>query len=179
MILPEPIETSRLRLRSLRQSDIGDTYLSWMNDAEIVRFLEVRFNGTQSLTGLQAFVDTMNASSNNYMFGIFRKYDDLHIGNIKLGPIIREHARAEIGYLIGDRRCWGKGYASEAIHRVARFGLDELGLKKIKAGCYETNIGSAKALRKAGFDHEATVPLDSICDGQRVASLLFSMNGQK
>src|ERR1700750_2093462 len=128
MILPEPIETSRLRLRSLRQSDIGDTYLSWMNDAEIVRFLEVRFNGTQSLTDLQAFVDTMNASPNNYIFGIFRKDDDLHIGNIKLGPIIREHARAEIGYLIGDRRCWGKGYASEAIHRVAHFGLDVLGL---------------------------------------------------
>ncbi len=177
MILPNPLETPRLRLRCLRPSDVGDVYLSWMNDAEIVRFLESRFSVVQSLADLKVFVDAMNASQNNYMFGIFRKDGDLHIGNIKLGPVIREHARAEIGYLIGDRRCWGQGYASEAIHRVARFGLEELGLKKIKAGCYETNIGSAKALRKAGFDHEATVPLDSICDGRRVASLLFGMNG--
>jgi len=177
MILPNPIETSRLRLRSLRASDIGETYLAWMNDAEIVRFLEVRFGGVQRLADLQVFVDTMNASPNNYMFGIFRKDDDLHIGNIKLGPIIREHARSEIGYLIGDRRCWGMGYASEAIHRVARFGLDELGLKKIKAGCYETNIGSAKALLKAGFKHEATISFDSNYEGRRVASLLFGMNG--
>lgn len=177
MILPEPIETSRLRLRSLHPSDVGETYLSWVNDPEIIRFLEVRFNGVQKHADLQSFVDSMSASPNNYIFGIFRKDDDRHIGNIKLGPILREHARSEIGYLIGDRSSWGKGYATEAIHRVARFGLDDLGLKKIKAGCYEANIGSAKALLKAGFEHEATVPLDSICDGRRVASLLFGMNG--
>lgn len=177
MILPEPLETPRLRLRSLRPSDIGDAYLAWMNDAEIVRFLEVRFNGAQELDDLQEFVESMNASPNNYMLGIFRKDDGRHIGNIKLGPINTEHARSEIGYLIGDRGSWGKGYASETIRRVARFGLDDLGLKKIKAGCYETNIGSAKALLKAGFEHEATVPLDSIYEGRRVASLLFGMNG--
>ena len=176
MILADPIETPRLRLRSLRPSDIGVAYLSWMNDPQITRFLEVRFTGVKDLAELQAFVDSMNASPNNYMFGIFRKDDDRHIGNIKLGPIIREHARSEIGYLIGDRSSWGKGYASEAIHRVARFGLDELGLAKIKAGCYEPNVGSVKALLKAGFEHEATVPLDSVCEGRRVASLLFGMN---
>src|SRR5947209_6937444 len=144
MILPKPLETPRLCLRSLRSSDVGEAYLAWMNDAEIVRFLEVRFNGAQELTDLQGFVESMNISPINYLFGIFRKDDGRHIGNIKLGPILREHARSEIGYLIGDRDSWRKGYASEAIHRVARFGLDELGLKKIKAGCYETNIGSAK-----------------------------------
>jgi RimJ/RimL family protein N-acetyltransferase len=176
MILNQPIETPRLYLRSLRSSDIGDSYLSWMKDPEIVRFLEVRFTGVKDLAELQTFVDSMNTSSNTYLFGIFRKSDDRHIGNIKLGPILWEHARTDIGYLIGDRSCWGMGYASEAIGHVARFGIDELGLAKIKAGCYENNIGSARALQKAGFEHEATVPLDSVCDGQRVASLLFAMN---
>lgn len=176
MILQHPLETPRLHLRSLRASDVGPAYLSWLRDPEVLRFLEVRFTGVKDLAELLAFVDSVNANPNSYMFGIFRKEDDRHIGNIKLGPIVREHDRAEIGYLIGDRDNWGKGYASEAINRVARFGLDELGLAKIKAGCYETNVGSTKALLKAGFKHEATIPFDSICEGRRVASLLFGMD---
>ena len=176
MLLARSLETSRLRLRNLSASDVGGTYLSWLRDPEVVRFLEVRFAGVKDLAELLAFVESVNASPNNLMFGIFRKDDDHHIGNIKLGPIIREHARAEVGFLIGDRNSWGKGFASEAISGLARFGFDELGLAKIKAGCYETNIGSARALLKAGFKHEATVPLDIIYEDRRIASLLFGLD---
>ena len=109
------------------------------------------------------------------MLGIFRKEEGIHIGNVKLGPIVSEHARSPIGYIIGDRSSWGTGYASEAIHAVARHALDTMSLEKITAGCYETNVGSSKALLKAGFKHEATVPSDVICEGHRVASLYYGM----
>ena len=176
MICSDPIETPRLRLRTLHAADIGEAYFGWVHDPEILRFLELRFTGVASIAELVAFVESVNASPNNLMLGIFRKSDDRHIGNIKLGPIVREHARGEIGYLIGERSAWGQGYASEAIRVVAHHGLERLDLVKVTSGCYDANVGSAKALLKAGFVHEATIPSHCVCEGRRVASLLFGMD---
>lgn len=59
---------------------------------------------------------------------------------------------------------------------MTRYGIKDLGMAKITAGIYETNIGSAKALLKAGFKLEATIPSHVICDGQRVASQLYGFD---
>jgi RimJ/RimL family protein N-acetyltransferase len=88
---------------------------------------------------------------------------------------VRRHARSEIGYLIGDRSAWGKGYATEAILEICKYGFEELGLAKISAGVYECNIGSSNALLKAGFIHEATITSDVIFEGQRINSKLYSL----
>lgn len=175
MHLARPIETSRLLLRTLEASDVGEAYLSWLRDPEVIRFLEVRFLPPQEIEQIRAFVESVNKSTDNLLLGIFCKGDGLHIGNVKIGPIVREHARSPIGYMIGERSSWGRGYASEAIHAAARYALGTMGLGKVSAGCYETNVGSSKALLKAGFVHEATVPSDVICDGHRVASLYYGM----
>lgn len=176
MITDGPIETARLLLRHLTEADVTQRYLSWLNDPEVLRYLEVRFSKVGGLEELGSFVKTVNESTDTLMFGIFRKDTGQHIGNIKLGPIKFDHARAEIGFLIGDRLSWGAGYASEAIQAVAQFGLDHLNLAKIGAGCYEKNLGSMKALLKAGFLQVATIPNDVVSDGVRVASLLFAKN---
>lgn len=176
MITDGPIETARLLLRNLTEADVTQRYLSWLNDPEVLRYLEVRFSKPRSLEELGAFVKTVNDSTDTLMFGIFRKDTGRHIGNIKLGPLQFEHARADIGFLIGDRASWGAGYASEAIQAVAQFGLDHLNLAKISAGCYEPNVGSMKALLRAGFLQVATIPNDVVSDGVRVACLLFAKN---
>ena len=176
MITDRPIETERLLLRNLSEVDITENYLSWLHDPEVLRYLEIRFTKVNDLNELAAFVNTVNQSSDTVMFGIFHKDTGRHIGNIKLGPIRFDHARAEIGFLIGDRLSWGAGYASEAIQAVAQFGFDKLNLAKISAGCYETNVGSMKALTKAGFTNVATIPNDVVCEGVRVASRIFGKN---
>ena len=154
MMTDGPIETARLHLRNLTQADVTESYLSWLNDPKVLRYLEVRFAKVGDLKELGAFVKTVNDSTDTLMFGIFRKDTGQHIGNIKLGPIKFDHARAEIGFLIGDR----------------------LNLAKIGAGCYETNLGSMKALLKAGFLQVATIPNDVVSGGVRVASHLFAKN---
>ena len=176
MITDGPIETARLLLRNLTEADVTERYLSWLNDPEVLRYLEVRFSKLVDLNELRTFVQTVNASTDTVMFGIFRRDTGQHIGNIKLGPLKFDHARAEIGFLIGDRLSWGAGYASEAIQAVSQFGLERMNLAKIGAGCYATNLGSMKALLKAGFLQVATIPSDVVSDGVRVASHLFAKN---
>jgi RimJ/RimL family protein N-acetyltransferase len=41
-----------------------------------------------------------------------------------------------------------------------------LGIRKLTAGCYASNIGSAKAFLRAGFHIEARRPAHFILDGR-------------
>lgn len=176
MILAKALETQRLFLRTLHADDVTDTYLSWLRDPEINRYLEIRFSKVNDVRELKDFIESVNESPVNLMLGIFRKKDRRHIGNIKLGPIVIPHSRAAVGFMIGDRMSWGQGYATEAIAEMSRYGMQDIGLAKITAGCYETNPGSARALLKAGYSHEATIPFDVAFEGRRIASLIFGLN---
>lgn len=176
MILDKTLQTRNLNLRILSAADASEAYLSWMCDPIVNQYLESRFSVPASTRDLVDFIEHVNASSDSLLLGIFLREDGRHIGNIKIGPVVMRHARAELGYLIGDRRAWKMGYGSEAIREVARYGIEELGMAKITAGIYETNIGSAGALLKAGFKLEATISSHVICDGRRIASHIFGLD---
>lgn len=178
MILDVPINTERLILRTLGTDDVGQHYLDWMSDPEILRYLEVRFSVPQTIYELEKFVTHVNASDNELLLGIFLRDSQRHIGNIKLGPICKNHNRADLGFIIGERTAWGKGYATEAIAAVSRFALTELKLAKVTAGCYASNQGSARALAKAGFGQEGRLSSHWSVDGKREDGLLFGMFDQ-
>jgi RimJ/RimL family protein N-acetyltransferase len=175
MTLDKPLTTDRLCLRTISRADASEAYLAWMRDTVVNRFLESRFSVPQCTQDLVEFIESVNVSADRLLLGIFLRGNGRHIGNIKIGPLVTRHARAEIGYLIGDRAAWGKGYAAEAIREICRYGFEELGLAKITAGLYETNIGSAKALLNAGFVHEATIPSHVVCEGRRIASVMYGL----
>ena len=174
-VLLPPTVTDRLLLRTLVASDVGSRYLSWLSDPEITRYLDVSDKPIGSVDELRCWVDAINASADNVLFGIFLKDTQRHIGNIKFGPIWERHRRGDIGFLIGERDSWGKGFASEAISALTSHVFDHLEIDKITAGCFLDNTGSTKALLKAGFAHEATLPLHGLVDGRRMASLLFGL----
>lgn len=177
MLIDSPILTPRLLLRNLAPADAGPRYLAWLSDPEITRFLESRFSPVRSEGELLSFVEAVNASVDSLMLGIFLKDEGgRHIGNIKLGPIQRHHRRADLGFLIGEREVWGRGYASEAIAAVVDFASRQLGLERITAGCYANNIGSQKALLKAGFSKEATLPAHWVVEDRRVDGLLYGVS---
>ena len=176
MILDKILQAPRLNLRMMSSTDATEVYLGWMRDPLIIQHLESRYSLPTSAQDLVDFIERVNASPDSLLLGIFLREDGRHIGNIKIGPVVMRHARAELGYLIGDRSEWSKGFASEAIREVVRYGIEELGLAKITAGIYETNIGSAKALLKAGFKLEATISSHVIFNRRRIASQLFGLD---
>jgi len=175
MMISAPILTERLMLRSLTKSDVTPQYLHWLLDEEITRYLEVRFSPEQTLETLDRFVVSTNDSSDTLLLGIFTKDGSRHIGNIKLGPICRIHSRADLGFLIGEREAWGKGFATESIASTFHYLLTRLRVAKLTAGCYASNQGSARALEKAGFSREACLPKHQLMDGVREDVLLFGL----
>lgn len=152
MKLDAPLRTRRLLLRTLTTADADDIYLGWMRDPEINQFLESRF-AEHSLESLGQFIASRNTGADELLLGICLG-DGRHIGNIKLGPVNWHHQTAAVGLLIGERDCWGKGYGSEAIIGVTTHAFGGIGLEKLYAGCYATNVGSARAFVKAGWGEE-------------------------
>ena len=154
---PITTESDHLLLRTMLPEDVTETYVSWMNDPSVTQFLESRFE-KHTLENLREYVGRMLGSPNTVLLAILEKPGLRHIGNLKLGPIESVHERSEIGILIGEKDAWGHGYATEAIKTISRFAFQELGLRKLTAGCYATNVGSRRAFEKAGFTCEAVRP---------------------
>ena len=167
------IKGQAVYLRQLSRGDASYDYLSWMSDADINCFLESRFNPPKSIFEIEKYIDESAKNPDISLMGIFLNGEDRHIGNIKLGPINHHHKTADLGFLIGDKREWGKGLASQAITLISNFGLTKLKLEKITAGCYAENIGSQKSLLKAGFLHEGRLRSHWLCNGIRQDGLLF------
>lgn len=175
MLIP-PLFNSKIRehleLRSLTEQDVGENYVRWLNDEEIIKFTEIRHHN-QDLISIKKFVTDKNQSLHEWLAGIF--FDGKHIGNIKLGPINQYHKTADISFIIGERDYWQKGLASSSIKLMCEYGFHSLKLEKITAGCYETNMGSERALLNAGFIREATLEKAVIYCGRRINSHLFGL----
>lgn len=171
------LKGARCTLKPMLIDHVTPAYVDWLNDPEINRYLESRF-AAQTMESVRAFVAAQAEDHSVHLFGIWvpaeHGDDDRHVGNIKLGPIHPYHKTADMGFLIGERSYWGQGIASEAIELIVKFGF-ALGVRKITAGAYENNLGSAKALLKAGFVEEGFRSSQVVFGDTRVGISLFGI----
>jgi ribosomal-protein-alanine N-acetyltransferase len=66
-------------------------------------------------------------------------------------------SRAELGYSLEPAH-WGRGYATEAIEAIQRFGFDVMGLDHIEALVWEHNERSIRVLERLGYRRDAFLP---------------------
>ena len=162
-----PICSERLMFRIINKNDVSDKYIGWLNDPDVNRYLETRFS-PQTRESCECFVEMTDADPDSYLFGMFDKTTSAHIGNIKLGFIKKNHKSAQLSLFIGQKNYWGKGYATESIRRVTQWGFDFIGLKRIEAGCYDSNLGSLRAFLKVGYTVEGFQRNSVESNGQRI-----------
>lgn len=168
------LESDRIYLRGVSPDDVNEKYYRWMNDSSVNKYLESRFY-PHSLETLRDYVKGKLGDAENPFFAIILKEGDLHIGNIKLGPINTIHRFADIGIIIGEKDYWGKGYATEAIRLIVKYAFDTLNLHKVTAGFYEPNIQSMKAFIKAGFIQEGVRKNHCFYDGKYVDDIIMGL----
>lgn len=149
------LEEGRIYLRTLTEGDVGDTYIAWLNDPMVNRFLETRHR-KQDMEAVVEFVRRVNMRPDEHLFAICLKASGKHVGNIKVGPVKPNHSLADVSLFIGDRDCWGKGYATEAIRAISRHAIKDLRIVKLNATAYTLNQGSISAFLKAGYRNEGT-----------------------
>jgi [ribosomal protein S5]-alanine N-acetyltransferase len=146
----------RVSLRPISLDDCTERYVDWLRDPEVNQYLETRWV-EQTLDSVRTFVSAVGRDPWSHLMAITDAETGRHIGNIKIGPIRAHHNCADLSYFIGDRDFWGRGYATEAIQLAIRLGFERLGLHRLQAGTYATNVGGARALEKAGFVRDAVL----------------------
>jgi len=150
------INSSRLSLWTLEESDVAPYYVGWRNNKDVNTFLESRFT-VQTEKFVRSFGKQILNSHDSMPFGIFLHEEGAQISNIKLRTINNHHCTSELGLVIGESSAWGLGSASGVISRISQWAFLEIHLSKLTAGCYEQNIGSKRALEKLGLIQEAVL----------------------
>ena len=170
----EKIVGESIYLRLVEPSDCRDEYLRWLLDPEVHRFLETRW-AEQTEASIRGFVASMRSTSENYLFAIVHLESGEHVGNIKVGPINRQHRHADVSYLIGRRDMWGHGIASEAITLATRFGFERVRLHRMQAVVETENAASSKALERAGYSLEGRLREKLFRDGEWRDQLVYGI----
>ncbi len=154
------LETQRLILREMRQSD-ADRIHRYANDQSINRYLI--FGDLASQDGARKYVQKAMASAATnikserrlqYKLAILVKPEIDLIGSCWLDITDTTHQRASIGYFI-DYSFWGRGYATEAVQALLKYGFETLHLHRIEATCDADHQATRRVLEKAGFKREA------------------------
>ncbi|MBU1026742.1 MAG: GNAT family N-acetyltransferase [Candidatus Margulisbacteria bacterium] len=142
---------NRIILRRLRVVDVTQRYVDWLNDPEVNRFLSVK-DKHQDMDMVKKYVLSYEGENNKLLLGIFDNKNNLHIGNITFSSINQDHGVGVIGIAIGEKDCWGRGYATEALLLVVDFAFAKLKLQRLEAGVSEDNSPSQKLFKKVGFE---------------------------
>lgn len=167
------LKTDKYILRTLDNSDATHNYLSWLRDPEINRTLDI--DGEEQT--LQSVADYIASHDNvtDFLFGIFTKESDKHIGNLSL-RYHSKHKMAYLGLMIGDKKYWGKGVPLETRSKVVDWIFNELDCNKIEAGCYSINLPSIYNFQKQHWEMEGILKSHRIVDGKSVDLILYGMN---
>jgi ribosomal-protein-alanine N-acetyltransferase len=154
------IETPRFYLERLFIEHLSQKYVDWMNDYQVNQYLES--GGNYTLEMLKDFL--INVSNQDiYFWAIKDKFDEHHIGNIKIDPINFKHGWGEYGILIGDQSYWGKGVGFEVSRAVIDFCFQgNLNLRKINLGVRAENTAAIALYNKLGFKVEGVYKKHSV-----------------
>ncbi|PIP76831.1 MAG: hypothetical protein COW85_12100 [Ignavibacteria bacterium CG22_combo_CG10-13_8_21_14_all_37_15] len=139
------------KIRSLALIDSEKIY-EYLQDFEIVKFLAT-VPSPYLLENALSFILFANAKEKEkteFHYAVANVDDDKMLGLIGVKEINFQTGTCEIGYWLG-RENHNKGIITQAINKISSYCFDELDLCLIKAGVFESNRASIKALEKAGF----------------------------
>ncbi|WP_418502574.1 GNAT family N-acetyltransferase [Flagellimonas sp.] len=163
--------STRLTLREFQKEDISERYLSWLNDADVVRYSEQRHSPHDHNSALQYL--TWVAGRKGLFLAIFEDSSKTHIGNISLDFDCR-NLTCDMAILIGDKSFWGRGFAKEAWEAARDYVFSKLGYWKITAGTMSVNEGMIRLAKRSGMSLEGVHKDQYLWEGKRVDKLAFA-----
>jgi [ribosomal protein S5]-alanine N-acetyltransferase len=168
------ITTENLSLRRMTAQDVAEI-LFLRSSGDVMKYIDRP--KAISMQDAQSFLDIINNSleaNDGITWGIAMKENPGNlIGTIGYWRIIKEHYRAEIGYMLHPA-FWKKGIMKEAISAVLDFGFNIMCLHSIEARINAHNAASAGVLAATGFIKEAHFKEDFFFDGTFRDTVIYS-----
>ena len=145
---------SRIMLREYQSEDFA-SIRSWVNDAQVTRYLSTRFWAPQTTVDTQGFLSRMVQSSHNaFNYVIADAQYGRYIGQLDMFRVDWRLRQGEIGMVIAGAEDRGRGYGTEALELLAEFAFNSLGLERIELEVHMENAAALRCYQKAGFTLE-------------------------
>lgn len=148
------LRTERLVLRPVGEADI-DRILEYRNLPEVTQWL------LRTQVEPDAFREAWRRAGedpDDHSQAV--TLDGTVIGTVSLGvvdgmgqPGQPLRTEAELGYIF-DPAYAGHGYATEAVTAMVAYAFEEVGVRRITAGCFADNLASVRVLEKVGMRRE-------------------------
>jgi RimJ/RimL family protein N-acetyltransferase len=143
--LDPTIDTARLTLRPLHQSDAGDI-VTGVGDPAVARML-ARVPLPYRHVHAEDFIAHARQSAHEGRNLILAVVDGRLIGVMSIEEM---PGRCELGYWLA-RTCWGRGFATEAGEAILAYAFDALRLRLIRSAVHTENRASLRVQQKLGF----------------------------
>lgn len=147
------LDGETIYLRPLSTDDLAGGYSNWLNDPEVSAH-NSHHVFPYTLAQAKGYVESVRNDPQNLVLAIVAKDTDAHIGNIALQNIDPVSRNAEYAIVIGDKKYWGKGVASEASRLLLAHGFNALNLHRIYCGTSSANVAMQKLAAKLGMKEE-------------------------
>lgn len=169
------ITTERLLLRQLTETDTA-RMLQLRSDKTALEFLDKTplQNEGEALALINKIQNDLDNNTGITWAVVLKEEPGLLIGTLGFWRIMKEHYRAEIGYMLFPEY-FNKGYMTEAIHTINDFAFNQLNLHSIEANINPANKASEALLLKTGFKQEAYFKENFYFNGIFKDSAVFSL----
>jgi [ribosomal protein S5]-alanine N-acetyltransferase len=168
------LETERFLLRELVEAD-APALFKYFSDPDYTRYLS--FDTHMTIDQTKEFIAAMRElyqQKDSLRWAIQLKESQELVGTAGLHFWKREIRCAEVGYHIG-KPYWGRGYASEVLRAMVKFGFQQMNLNRIEGYHNAGNDASGRVMQKLGFKQEGVVRQGAFKANQFVDKLWFSL----
>jgi ribosomal-protein-alanine N-acetyltransferase len=168
------LQTARLYLRNISPDD-APTFLKMRSDPKVMRYIPRPL--INDIDGVLEHIKMISDKIDNneaINWVIIEKCSGNTIGVIGHYRIRPEDYRAEIGYMFLPEYA-GKGYATEALREVVRYGFDDMDLNSVEGIIDPGNTASERVLQKNGFVKEAHIQENVYFNGRFLDSVIYSL----
>jgi RimJ/RimL family protein N-acetyltransferase len=158
-----------VRLGSENPQMLAENFSRWNQDSEYSRLLDSEPARLWSVRkNKEWFEEEPKAGTPDYfLFTILTLAEDKLIGFIAFEGINWTNRDTYVAIGIGEREYWGKGYGTEAMRLMLRYGFTELNLHRVALTVYEYNSRGIRSYEKCGFKHEGRIREFILRDGKR------------
>ncbi len=163
----------RVYLRALELDDYK-TSIHWRKDDDIWNML-----GGPKYFVSEAYekkwVENTIFNSKDVKLAICLKENDRYIGNVYMTNIDMLQRSCHSHVLIGEKDCWGKGLAREALLDASSYMFNERNINRIQALVLESNKQSLKMFQKCGYQIEGLMRESVFKDGKYQNQYILSL----
>lgn len=155
-----------VRLRPIDPKNDANLFVEWLNDYEITKFLGMARRMPLTKERERSELRRISSDEKTKAFAIETIAEGRLIGSMGLVHIDHLDGTALTGTLIGDKRYWRKGYATDAKMVLLRYAFTVLNLRRISTRIIADNKASVRVQEKCGYVREGVWKQEIYANGK-------------